>query len=75
MRRELCVLMNTRGQILMKRARRVGSEAQKMPMLSSTADQMAVAGLSHVGSVVISTMYRACRRQMDAIAALRAMSV
>ena len=43
------------GNSLARKARRVGSEQQMMPMLSSMADHVAVAGLSHEMSWLTET--------------------
>ena len=49
---------------------RVVIETQMMPIFNSIADQVAVPGLSQVMSSLMVTMYRECKRKIEAMQAL-----
>jgi hypothetical protein len=61
---------NVRGKCWMINARRVGNDAQTMPKFTSITDHVAVPGLSHDISVVVSSLCKVLRRKIEAILAL-----
>jgi hypothetical protein len=61
---------NVCGKCWMMNARRVGNDAQTIPKFTSMTDHVAVPGLSHDISVVVSSLCKVFRRKIEAILAL-----